>query len=205
MKEFSVDNSVGSNPRVPQPHFDDERTLLTARRVVPLEKINAKVRHRRQWFLGGAFALAMMLGAASALVASYLKLRNVPAATTAVTEPEAAAPEATLAPVAVAASVPSESPVVEETSVVAEAPKKEATIKRKLVVKPVQDVPEPRDTPKVSEDEQLNRIRDAVLVDEWQERRARRVMRRERRRLDQYNHRDLSNLDEIFEGRRKPQ
>jgi hypothetical protein len=110
--------------------------------------------------------------------------------------------------VAVAASVPSESPVVEETepvSVVAEAPKKEATIKRKLVVKPVQDVPEPRDTPKVSEDEQLNRIRDAVLVDEWQERRARRVMRRERRRLDQYNHRDLSNLDEIFEGRRKPQ
>lgn len=208
MKEFSVDSAVGSNPRVPQPHFDDERTLLTARRVVPLEKINARVRHRRKWFLGGAFALAMMLGAASALVASYLKLRNVPVATTEVTEPEAAAPEATLAPVAVAASVPSESPMVEETepaAVVAEAPKKEATIRRKVVVKPVQDVPEPRDTPKLSEDEQLNRIRDAVLVDEWQERRARRVMRRERRRLDQYNHRDLSNLDEIFEGRRKPQ
>jgi hypothetical protein len=41
-----------------------------------------------------------------------------------------------------------------------------------------------------------------VLYDEWQERRARRVMRRERR-LDRYNHRDLSNLDEIFEGRRR--
>jgi hypothetical protein len=72
-------------------------------------------------------------------------------------------------------------------------------------VRHVQELPETHDLPKLSEDEQLNRIRDAVLVDEWQERRARRVMRRERRRLDQYNHRDLSNLDEIFEGRRKPQ
>ena len=61
-----------------EPHFDDERTLLAARRVVPLEKIEKKARHRRQWFLGGAFALAMMLGAASALVASYLKLRQQP-------------------------------------------------------------------------------------------------------------------------------
>ena len=59
------------------PHFDEEQTLLSARQVVPLEKIDAKVRRRRQWFLGGAFAAAMMLGAASALLASYLKLRNV--------------------------------------------------------------------------------------------------------------------------------
>jgi hypothetical protein len=207
MTEQSVDNSVGTNPPVPQPHFDDERTLLTARRVVPLEKINAKVRHRRTWFLGGAFLLAMMLGAASALVAAYVKLRNAPAATTEVTQPEVAGPEATPAPESVAASLPSESPQVEETqtaSEIAEAPKKESTFKRKPV-RHVQELPETRDLPKLSEDEQLNRIRDAVLVDEWQERRARRVMRRERRRLDQYNHRDLSNLDEIFEGRRKPQ
>jgi len=42
-----------------------------------------------------------------------------------------------------------------------------------------------------------------VLYDKWQEQRARRVYRRERR-LERYNHRDLSNLDEIFEGRRRP-
>jgi len=53
-----------------EPHFNDEQTLLSARRVVPLEKIEAKARHRRQWFLGGAFAIAMVLGAASALVAT---------------------------------------------------------------------------------------------------------------------------------------
>ena len=60
-----------------EPNFDDEQTLLTARPVVPLAKIDAKERSLRHWVLGGAFALAMMLGAASALLASYLKLRNV--------------------------------------------------------------------------------------------------------------------------------
>ena len=74
-----------------EPHFDDERTLMSARPVVPLEKIEAKARHRRQWFLGGAFAIAMMLGAASALVASYMKLRNVPQTATELSvEPDAA-------------------------------------------------------------------------------------------------------------------
>jgi hypothetical protein len=71
----------------------------------------------------------------------------------------------------------------------------------------VQSDPEPiedRDTRNLSEHEQLDQIRDAVLYDEWQERRARRAMRRERRRAEHYNHRDLSNLDEIFEGRRRP-
>src|SRR5689334_18320136 len=65
---------------VGQPHFDDERTVLSARPVVPLEAIEAKVKHRRRWFVGGAFAIAMFLGAASALVAAYFKLRHEPEA-----------------------------------------------------------------------------------------------------------------------------
>src|SRR3954454_6791118 len=92
------------------PHFDDERTLISARRVVPLEKIEAKARHRRQWFLGGAFVIAMMLGAASALVASYLKLRNVPQTATELS----VEPDAATAPVAVAEGTPAAAPVVEE-------------------------------------------------------------------------------------------
>ena len=186
-----------------EPHFDDERTLLTARPVVPLEKIEAKVRHRRQWVLGGAFAIAMLLGAASALVASYLKLRNVPqTATTELTvEPEDVP--------AMAEAAPTESPVVESTETPEEeiatppvTPKKEP--KRRTVVaqhstEPVED----RDARQPSEEEQLQQIREAVLYDQWQERRARRAERRERRRAERYNHRDLSNLDEIFEGRRR--
>jgi hypothetical protein len=189
------------------PDFDDERTLLSARKVVPLNEIDAKVRRRRYWFLGGAFAVAMMLGAASALVASYLSLRKVPNATMSQLSEQDVAP----VPLAVAANAPSptpaESPVTEEMeepdeTVLEETPKKEPLAKRRTV----EHTPEPvelPDDPKMTEDERLQQIRDAVLYDEWQERRARRVLRRERR-LDRYNHRDLSNLDEIFEGRKRP-
>jgi hypothetical protein len=189
-----------------EPHFDDERTLLTARRVVPLEKIEKKARHRRQWFLGGAFAIAMMLGAASALLASYLKLRNAPQ--TAIEQPI----EPDVAPVAVAPIVeatPAEEPVasIEDLETPSEEvttpPKKEAR-HRTAAVPHVAEPIEPRDTRRMSEEEDLQQIRDAVLYDRWQERRARRVLRRERLRNERYNHRDLSDLNEIFEGRRRP-
>src|SRR5215217_3601832 len=118
-----------------EPHFKDEQTILTARPVVPLEKIEAKARHRRQWFLGGAFALAMMLGAASALVASYLKLRHAPQTQTA-TE-LVAEPEVTPEPLPVAESAPTETPVVEtpedEVRTPPEEPKNEPAPKRRIV------------------------------------------------------------------------
>ena len=197
------------NVPVTPPDFDDERTLLSARPVVPLNEIDAKVRRKRHWVLGGAFAIAMMLGAASALVASYLRLRNVP--TAAATSEVSAEQDVAPAPVAVVENsrspVPTESPVTEEQPadealLEEEAPKKEPAARRRTVVKHTQPPVEQRDDPRISEDERLQQIRDAVLYDEWQERRACRVMRRERR-LERYNHRDLSNLDEIFEGRRK--
>jgi hypothetical protein len=192
-----------------EPHFDDEQTLLSARPVVPLEKIEAKARHRRQWFLGGAFAIAMVLGAASALLASYIKLRNVPQTATELSIDADVAP----APVAVAEPAPVETPLVEsedlETSETPPVtPKKESAPKQRTVA--AQHNPEPledRDSRRVSgvsEEDELERIRDAVLYDQWEERRARRALRRERRRAERYNHRDLSNLNEIFEGRRRP-
>ena len=204
-----VENSL---EQARQPHFDDEKTLLTARPVVPLEKINAKARHRRQWFLGGAFAMAMMLGAASALLASYFKLRNVQSAPAEVSQEV----DTSVAPLAVAENPApeSETPVVEvqgneeseELTAVETAPKKHTPVKRRTAAVATHDdyVPEPGDNRRVNEEDELNRIRDAVLYDEWQERRARRAIRRERRRAERYNHRDLSNLDEIFEGRRRP-
>ena len=94
-----------------QPHFDDELTVLSARPVVPLKKINARVRHRRRWLLSGAFVLAMMLGAGSALLASYLRLRNTPAPAAEVSQEEIA-PE----PVAVAEGAPSEPPAEESVA-----------------------------------------------------------------------------------------
>jgi hypothetical protein len=203
--KYRFDSAIDSPNLSSEPQFDDERTLLSARPVVPLEKINAKVRHRKQWFLGGAFAIAMMLGAASALLASYFKMRNVQNAPVEVTQVDV--PEA---PVAVAENPSAETPVAavgeaaadtEEMIPEESAPKKAAPLKRRTVVVAAK----PDDTRQMSEDDALDQIRDTVLYDEWQERRARRVWRRERRRAERYNnHRDLSNLDEIFEGRRRP-
>jgi hypothetical protein len=215
--KYRFDRAVDSANLVSEPHFDDELTMLAARRVVPLEKINAKTRHRRQWFLGGAFAIAMMLGAASALVASYMKMRrvqNAPAPTEVATQADVPP-----APVAVTENPPVETPVggaIEETSeettdtaalTPEESTPKKAPVKKRAVViaasKP-DDTSAPSDSRRINEDESLHQIRNAVLYDEWQERRARRASRRERRRAERLNDRDLSNLDEIFEGRRRP-
>ena len=165
-----------------QPHFVDELTELTARPVVPLEEIDTKIKHRRRWFLGGAFALAMLLGAASALVSAYFKFRNVP-------DPEIQS-----------LSVTQPEPVVPTVEIVPERPKPRP-VNKDRTEKPV--VVEPR----VNEADELERIRDAVLLDQWQERRARRVERREQRRerrRAQHRNRDLTNIDEIFEGPHRP-
>lgn len=171
---------------VEQPHFDDERTVLSARPVVPLEAIEAKVKHRRRWVLSGAFAIAMFLGAASAVISAYFKMRQQP-------EPE-------IQQLSVS-SVPEPTPELQTVAIVPEPPKpRPVSTDRK-------DRPaaQPRITiqPRASEDEALRQIRNSVLIDQWEERRARRVERRERRRA-QHNDRDLSNINEIFEGRRRP-
>lgn len=188
MKIQRFNESPGVSLLAEQPNFDDERTLQSARPVVPLEKINAKLKHRRRWFLGGAFAMAMLLGAASAVISAYFNRRDVPSSGVAQLE------------------ISSPAPVVEEVSaeVVDEEPAKPLPSKR-TSTRPrlVNGSSEPLGVPRLSEDEELERIRDAVLTEEWQERRQRRAIR-ERRRTDRYNHRDLSNLDEIFEGRRRP-
>jgi hypothetical protein len=174
------------------PHFEDERTLLTARPVIPLEKIDTRLKHRRVWFLSGAFAAAMLLGAASALVSAYFKIRNAP-------DPE-------IQSQSVLSVTP---PVLEKPAPSAETPKARPRDRdladRSATQLPTEIIPATR--PRLSEDDELRRIRDAVLVDEWQERRQRRVERREERRerrRAQRSGRDLSNLDEIFEGRRRP-
>jgi hypothetical protein len=167
---------------VEQPHFDDEQTLLSARPVVPLEAIDAKLKHRRRWFLGGAFAIAMLLGAASAVISAYFRLRNMP------------------------------DPEIQSSSVSSMSEPVLAIMQEQPAPTPKAAKPKPRVTdhtdriifqPRLNEEDELRRIRDAVLVDEWQERRQRRVERRERRKA-QHHDRDLSNINEIFEGVRHP-
>ena len=174
----------------PKPHFDDERTVLTARPVIPFERIDTKVKHRRRWFLGGAFAAAMLLGAASALLSAYLKIRNAP-------DPEIQSLSVFSVPL----------PALEDALPAPESsPQRPRATPRGKHIDQTNHA-DLRDTrPRLSEDQELRRIRDAVLIDEWQERRQRRVERREERRerrRAERSDRDLSHLNEIFEGPRR--
>lgn len=204
MKEDTFNTSVDTSLPAEQPNFDDERTLLSAQPVVPLEKIETKERHLRRWVLGGAFALAMMLGAASALLASYLKLRNVPSPVAEISEEV----EPPVAPLAIAPETNViELPVVENTEEVEDAempatPQK-APVRRRAVPERDTDLVRPRVVRETDDEGELERIREAVLMDRWEERRARRAARRERRNRVDHHDRDLSNLDEIFEGPRR--
>ena len=192
-----------------EPNFDDEQTLLTARPVVPLAKIDAKERSLRHWLLGGAFALAMMLGAASALLASYLKLRSVSNPTPEVNAAtEVSDVETPTVPMAVVAE-PVETELADTPLTDApleapsETPKRAPVARRQAPVSRNTELMRPRTVREMDDEDELQRIREAVLIDAWEERRARRAARRERRNRVDHHDRDLSNLDEIFQGQRR--
>ena len=197
MKEEVFDSAVSS------PHFDDRRVIQSAQPVVPLNEIRARQRNRKVWFLSGAFTLAMLLGAASALVTVRIKqARSVVIQAMHVTAepaPETSAPdtETAAAPMESPTDIPAAEEVAPPVKRVVTPKKQETSVaeRPRMVGTRSNDV-EP------TEQERLQQIRDAVLYDQWQERRMRRAARRERRNRGD---RDLSHVDEIFEGTRRPE
>lgn len=199
--ENGFENPVALRAAVPAPHFEDRIVVSTAQPVVPLNEIQKKLKLRRFWFLAGAFAIAIVLGAASALLA--VQVKRIAASIDQVTQieepqPETVTAEAQTLPVQIdpiAESTASEEVEPAEPSVT--VPKRQEPVAQR----PRTDRESLRDRGvQPSEEEELEQIREAVLYERWQERRARRVERRERRNR---NDRDLSQLDEIFEGRRR--
>lgn len=74
ISEPKLSNAVA---RLPQPHFDEEATVLSARPVVPLEMITASSRLTRPWFYGGTLAVALLLGVlVTAIYYSRLSIRK---------------------------------------------------------------------------------------------------------------------------------
>jgi hypothetical protein len=204
MKEDVFDNPVELRTAVPAPHFEDRRVVMRAQPVVPLQEIRTKLKLRRLWFLSGAFAVAMILGAASALVAVRVKRIAANNEIPQIEEPA----DATLAEAPPAQEEPAADP---ETVAAAETPihqsaritKSEPPLaQRPRVVGRDREPLSSHSGVQPSEDEQLEQIREAVLYEQWQERRARRALRRERRNRGD---RDLSRVDEIFEGPRRPE
>ena len=212
MKENVFENPVELRSAVSPPHFDDQRVVQRAQRVVPLDEIRTKVRLRRIWFLGGAFAVAILLGAASALVAVHIRRASTTATSqiqlTTNTQPEANTSE------------PEPEPQMEQASLVEEDTTAETEIKPPVmsVKKETSSAQKPRVVEREleplepgrrgrapSEEEQLEQIRESVLYDRWQERRERRAERRRERRRNRGGDRDLTHVDELFEGPRRPE
>lgn len=207
MKQQLFENPVETRRAVPAPHFNDRRVVQRAQRVVPLNEIRTKLRMRQLWFLSWAFALAMMLGAASALVAVRVKRIAVNREISQIEEPETAVTTADAQPESVqldqiADSI--EAPLQQPTKPIVTASKRpEPLAQRPRVVGRDHEPLSGYNGEQPSEDEQLQQIREAVLYEQWQERRARRAARRERR--NRAGDRDLSHVDEIFEGPRRPE
>jgi hypothetical protein len=208
MKQELFENPVELRRAVPAPHFNDRRVVQRAQRVVPLNEIRTKLRLRQLWFLSWAFALAIMLGAASALVAVRVKRIAVNREISQIEEPETAVTTADAQPVPaqldqIADST--EAPLQQQqTKPIVAAPKRQEPLaQRPRVVGRDHEPLSSYNGEQPSEDEQLQQIREAVLYEQWQERRARRAARRERR--NRAGDRDLSHVDEIFEGPRRPE
>ncbi len=147
----------------------------------------------------------MLLGAASALVAVRVKRIAANTEIPQVAEPEITATAQTPVQIdpTVDSTVVEEAPVAETARPTITTPKRhEAPAERPRMVDPDRYTLNNGAGVQPSEDEQLQQIREAVLYEQWQERRARRVARRERRNRGD---RDLSRVDEIFEGTRRSQ
>jgi hypothetical protein len=190
------------------PHFDDELTIASARAVVPLEEITHE-KTRRGWVLAGAFALSLLLGAGSALLAVRMKRQFAQPvlAEEIVDDPQQDEPsemqggdaprvatkvEATDSEELESSDQQSDSRLVKAHAKSPQKPAKRVAQASNRESRPIQrPVPQPK-------------IPTAVLIDQWQEKRQRRALRQERRDRRSQRTQDAFRIDEIFEGTRRP-
>jgi len=196
-----------------EPHFDEEWTLISARQVVPLEKLKDTPKRRGKLKLIGAFVGAIVLGAAVALLSIRLESKPImngvdPELATEETQPVVEPPQQGDKPLdetsAVSLNPDETEPVVnpKPRETVTEKPKNSPERRKVNDVRPAPEVAQ-SDPIGASSESQDTEAR-AQLVDEWQERRARRVRPRERSDRMGRHRRGLTRIDEIFEGRPRP-
>jgi len=214
------------------PHFNDRSVIKQARRVVPLSETNRK-KNKSRLFLTGAFATAMLLGAAVALVAARLERQRFQAAALEISKVETtnagslaqasteagtekleeisqpvASPETD---VPLAASQPVNNGVEAELG----APESSSKASSGPAGKPAHTpAPEQLHHDETLAKDSVDPIKDLpnddqiaqppAMVDEWQERRLRRIEKFDRRARRAAQGRDLMRIDEIFEGTRRP-
>jgi hypothetical protein len=208
MQRLPTEEQIGA-----QPHFDEEWTLLSARQVVPLEKVKDTPKRRGKLKLIGAFVGASLLGAAVALLSIRLESKPITNGTgaelaTEMTQPVVEPPQQSDQPLdetgAVAVNPGETTPVVNPK------PRETVTVKAKTSPERRQADDDTKQSevmqsvPAEAKSDSQDTESRAQLVDEWQERRARRVRPRERSDRMGRHRRGLTRIDEIFEGRSRP-
>ncbi len=215
---------VPEYPPVSQPHFVEERTLLSARPVVPLEQVKTRERSRRGLLLTSAIAVSLLLGACTALAIVYVQQRSItqPADLKSQSDPiqqskseqvnpplapleEAADVEKSTASTSASARRGTSSSTLEseKRAVAVHASNTET---RRIATVPTAKTSRQNEVPVVGArtDDSDSRVNDReTRRDERRE--ARRVWREEIRQRRVNSGDDLFRIREIFEGRRKPE
>ena len=203
-------NSTVDTP-LTEPHFDDERTLLSAKPVVPLEAVAANSR-KRLWLLTATITVAVALGTVSAAFLYYKWTPSVSAYSSFSDSVQAGAmgkTEALPEQLDIASAPEQDVKPDSEATGSTDATAKDAAVKD--VKKPAKAVAEKRPMAKSPEPQAEPSDNDIRLpaeydeprsrrVERWEERRARRAARRNRNRSND----DLMRIDQIFEGAPRP-
>ena len=215
---------VPEYPPVSQPHFVEERTLLSARPVVPLEQVKTRERSRRGLLLTSAIAVSLLLGACTALAIVYVQQRSItqPADLKSQSDPiqqskseqvnpplapleEAADVEKSTASTSASARRGTSSSTLEseKRAVAVHASNTET---RRIATVPTAKTSRQNEVPDVGAraDESDSRVNDREMRRD-ERREARRVWREEIRQRRVNSGDDLFRIREIFEGRRKPE
>ena len=196
------------------PHFDEDWTILSARPVVALDDLKGG-RSQNILKILAAFAGAGLLGVFVALAS--IRLRD----TNNAQNEQAVLPTQNQSVESQNQSVESQDPTVEpatnQDGIVEVAPVTEPSplptkTQTRVIESEKRQITQNVTPPSNTENETAEPAAKAdpppdqsgaQLVDEWQERRPRRIRtRRPRREFDDLHHRDLLKIEEIFEGRR---
>ncbi|HEV2883809.1 MAG TPA: hypothetical protein VGW36_03065 [Pyrinomonadaceae bacterium] len=194
------------DPTLTEPHFDEEATVLSARPVVPLERVPTRSRINRNWIFAFALAGAVLIGVAGTAIYYSRLLDRITDSTTAANDPQSSTLPEVVAGGAMAlpSSVNSDSDAelrAEVKTPVEPAPviEKETAAPRPAANRTV----ERRSRPAFEDDD------DREKEDRREERRAERKAERQRERELKRERRaarsdDLLRIREIFEGSRRP-
>ena len=193
-RDQALENSWYPDLETEEPHFDDERTLLSAQPVVPLAAVSQTQNRRRLMFIG-AFVVAALLGAGAAI--ALVRFRQPVVAGSTVESNPAKASEQEPG----AQSSETETPDVEASSEVQKAENAEASVtgqNKRPKYRTVRRSSEPQVKISLRPADQASDDSQPRLIDQWQERRQRRV----NPKPDNNHPSDLFRIREIFEGPR---